>query len=182
MFGRDERAEKEKGRSRYAARARRSKTVTGGVRTRLRVGVLPFLSTRGEGGRKSCILPEPEIAAALARFRWFDVIAPVTLMRGLSGVRERGSASFQDLDYVVDGALSGNGKHIRSACGCSISRAMRRRCGATVSNSNRRTAQGRRDDDGEDRRPYRSGDPVHRRAAEAARKSAPPACCCARSR
>ena len=52
-----------------------------------------------------------EIAAALARFRWFDVIAPVSLAR-------RHSASFvsenqlkrQELDYVVDGALSGNGE------------------------------------------------------------------------
>jgi len=48
-----------------------------------------------------------EIAAALARFRWFDVVAPTGLMRGLaptflSDVELRR----QDLDYVVDGSMS----------------------------------------------------------------------------
>jgi DNA-binding SARP family transcriptional activator len=79
-------------------------------RNRLRVGVLPFLATNAPGDEHLALCLGQEIASALARFRWFDVIAPVTLIR-------RPSASFanedrlrpSELDYVVDGALSGNG-------------------------------------------------------------------------
>jgi adenylate cyclase len=48
-----------------------------------------------------------EIAAALARFRWFDVIAPVSLMRGATN-GEDNHLSCQHLDYIVQGDLSGN--------------------------------------------------------------------------
>jgi len=80
-------------------------------RNRLRVGVLPFLATHAPGDEHLALCLSQEIASALARFRWFDVIAPVTLIR-------RPSASFanedrmrpSELDYVVDGALSGNGE------------------------------------------------------------------------
>jgi len=80
-------------------------------RNRLRVGVLPFLANGSPGEESLAFSLSQEIAAALTRFRWFDVIAPVSLMR-------RHSASFvsenllqrRELDYVVDGALSGNGE------------------------------------------------------------------------
>ena len=52
-----------------------------------------------------------EIAAALARFRWFDVIAPVTLMRRPTAPRRYDDPLRPDeLDYVVDGALSSDGE------------------------------------------------------------------------
>src|SRR5262249_33213274 len=51
-----------------------------------------------------------EIAAGLARFRWFDVIAPVTLMHrpAEAGVSDD-LLRRNELDYVVDGALSVSG-------------------------------------------------------------------------
>ena len=55
-----------------------------------------------------------EVAAALACLRWFDVVAPNALMRGiaptfLSDVELRR----QDLDYVVDGSVSCSRGHYR---------------------------------------------------------------------
>jgi DNA-binding SARP family transcriptional activator/TolB-like protein/Tfp pilus assembly protein PilF len=81
---------------------------------RLRVGVLPFLvsgSSREEGLAVSL---SQEIAAALARFRWFDVIAPVSLMRSPS-ITFASEALLQrrKLDYVVDGTLTGNGRNFK---------------------------------------------------------------------
>src|SRR2546421_1075984 len=76
-------------------------------RTRLRVGVLPFLAPPTPRDESLSISLSQEIAAALARFRWFDVIAPLTLMR-----KPTMAASGDDmlrrneLDYVVDGAIS----------------------------------------------------------------------------
>src|SRR5262249_43347206 len=73
-------------------------------RDRLRVGVLPFLahgSERREGDLAFSL--SQEIAAGLARFRWFDVIAPIALQPTPSirfidehQLRARG------LDYVVE--------------------------------------------------------------------------------
>ena len=55
-----------------------------------------------------------EIAAALARFRWFDVIAPnvsasgnATMARGRAALRQK------DLDYVVDGNLRKSGENLQ---------------------------------------------------------------------
>ncbi len=80
-------------------------------RNRLRVGVLPFLATRCANEENLAFSLSQEIAAALARFRWFDVIAPLSLMRrdtvslGSENLLQR-----KELDYVVDGALSSNGE------------------------------------------------------------------------
>lgn len=113
MVGREERGEKEKSEPDYAVlRQKRPKApVPAPIRTRLRVGVLPFLATRSTHDDGLAFSLSQEIAAALARFRWFDVIAPVTLMRGqtAAGASDDPLRS-SDLDYVVDGALSGNGK------------------------------------------------------------------------
>jgi TolB-like protein/Tfp pilus assembly protein PilF len=84
-------------------------------RDRLRVGVLPFLAhgpERREGDLAFSL--SQEIAAGLARFRWFDVIAPIALQSAPSirfvdehQLRARG------LDYVVDGSILSDGKKIR---------------------------------------------------------------------
>jgi DNA-binding SARP family transcriptional activator len=81
---------------------------------RLRVGVLPFLVTGSSREEGLAVSLGQEIAAALARFRWFDVIAPVSLMRSPS-VTFATEALLQrrKLDYVVDGTLSGNGRSFK---------------------------------------------------------------------
>jgi DNA-binding SARP family transcriptional activator len=78
-------------------------------RNRLRVGVLPFLATGSPGDESLAFSLSQEIAAALARFRWFDVIAPVALMhRPATNLLSEESLRPNELDYVIDGALSGS--------------------------------------------------------------------------
>src|SRR5207244_2856049 len=50
-------------------------------RSRLRVGVLPFIATQANQDEGLAFSLGQEIAAALARFRWFDVVAPVSLVQ-----------------------------------------------------------------------------------------------------
>jgi TolB-like protein len=70
-------------------------------RNRLRVAVLPF---DGRGAREENLASSlsHEIAAALARFRWFDVISPASVFRPVSS----DDLLRQQLDYAVDGVLS----------------------------------------------------------------------------
>jgi DNA-binding SARP family transcriptional activator/Tfp pilus assembly protein PilF len=77
---------------------------------RLRVGVLPFLAMRSSREEGVAFSLSQEIAAALARFRWFDVIAPVSLSRkpGDSVVTDD-LLKRKQLDYVLDGAISVGG-------------------------------------------------------------------------
>jgi tetratricopeptide (TPR) repeat protein len=49
-----------------------------------------------------------EIAAGLARFRWFDVISPTALRRDRSTDDQHAK-----LDYVVDGTISGSGRQLQ---------------------------------------------------------------------
>lgn len=81
---------------------------------RLRVGVLPFLVTGPSRHGALAFSLGQEIAAALSRFRWFDVIAPISLSRrsSESPVAEE-VLKRKQLDYVIDGALSGNGKQFQ---------------------------------------------------------------------
>jgi len=79
-------------------------------RRRLRVGVLSFLATRTRDDQNLAFSLTQEIAAGLARFRWFDVIAPPSLGRRPSAHLSEDLLKRKELDYVVDGALSGNGK------------------------------------------------------------------------
>jgi DNA-binding SARP family transcriptional activator/TolB-like protein len=87
---------------------KRAKTAVPAVsRNRPRVGVLPFLAARSPRDEDMALSMSQEIAAALARFRWFDVIAPVALKR------RDGASSLNDdvlrpneLDFVLDGALT----------------------------------------------------------------------------
>jgi DNA-binding SARP family transcriptional activator/Flp pilus assembly protein TadD len=83
-------------------------------RNRLRVGVLPFLASQSLNEENLAFSLSQEIAAALARFRWFDVIAPVSLMRSSNAsFLSEEQLHHKELDYVVDGALTGNGKYFQ---------------------------------------------------------------------
>jgi DNA-binding SARP family transcriptional activator/Tfp pilus assembly protein PilF len=79
-------------------------------RRRLRVGVLSFLATRERDDQNLAFSLSQEIAAGLARFRWFDVIAPASLARKPSARLSEDILRQKELDYVVDGALSGDGR------------------------------------------------------------------------
>ena len=80
------------------------------VRDRLRVGVLPFLASGAPQDESLALSLSQEIAAALARFRWFDVIAPMMLMRrgGVAQVTEDPLRQ-NELNYVIDGAVTSDG-------------------------------------------------------------------------
>ncbi len=76
-------------------------------RSHRRVGVMPFIAIPSDVDDNLAFTLAQEVAAALARFIWFDVVAPTALMRApaptfLSDVELRR----QDLDYVVDGSVS----------------------------------------------------------------------------
>jgi DNA-binding SARP family transcriptional activator len=92
-----------------AAEPRAKSTLRKTSGSRLRVGVLPFLATRSPREEALAFSLSQEIAAALARFRWFDVIAPVSLSRDSSEplVTEE-MLKRKHLDYVLDGAISGS--------------------------------------------------------------------------
>jgi DNA-binding SARP family transcriptional activator len=80
---------------------------------RLRVGVLPFLAMRSPREEGLAFSLSQEIAAALARFRWFDVIAPVSLSRKpFEPVVTDDLLKRKQLDYVIDGAISGAGDQV----------------------------------------------------------------------
>ena len=76
------------------------------TRTRLRVGVLPLLAPPTPRDESVSISISQEIAAALARFRWFDVIAPLTLMRKPAAASGDDMLRRNELDYVVDGSIA----------------------------------------------------------------------------
>jgi len=80
---------------------------------RLRVGVLPFLAMRSPREEALGFSLSQEIAAALARFRWFDVIAPVSLShRPFEPLVTEDLLKRKQLDYVLDGAISGSGQQL----------------------------------------------------------------------
>ncbi len=82
-------------------------------RRRLRLGVLQFLATGTRDDQNLALSLSQEIAAGLARFRWFDVIAPGSLVRRPSAHLSEDLLKRKELDYVVDGALSGNGRRFQ---------------------------------------------------------------------
>lgn len=77
---------------------------------RLRIRVMPL---RGEGSRCESLAFSlgREIAAALARFRWFDVIAPVSPASSSPAADE--NFFHQHLDYIVEGELSGTDEKLQ---------------------------------------------------------------------
>src|SRR4029453_9805310 len=76
-----------------------------GFPPRLRVAARPFQALVPPV-ESLAVLPSTEIAAGLARFRWFDVIAP--------GAYREGSLLPQDqAEYVVEGHLSGSAQRVQ---------------------------------------------------------------------
>jgi DNA-binding SARP family transcriptional activator len=76
-------------------------------RSRLRVGVLSFDSDGAENDEDLALSLSHEVANALARFRWFDVIGPVAMMqRPLATLLSKDAFERQQLDYVVDGTVT----------------------------------------------------------------------------
>jgi TolB-like protein len=87
-------------------------------RNRLRVAVLPF-EGRGAGkglekGDDLAFSLSHDIATALARFRWFDVITPTSFMSiPLVSFSSDHLLQRKQLDYVIDGVVSRSGRLIR---------------------------------------------------------------------
>jgi TolB-like protein len=87
-------------------------------RSRLRVVVLPF---EGKGGGKSAERGEDfafslshDIAAGLARFRWFDVVAPLSFVyRPLVNYTGEDLLQRKEVDYAVDGTVGRQGRLIQ---------------------------------------------------------------------
>ena len=79
-------------------------------RHRLRVGVLPFREIACKNEKGLGLSLSHEIAAGLARFRWFDVISPTALRRGPSADAQH---EYAKLDYVIDGTISGSGRQLQ---------------------------------------------------------------------
>jgi DNA-binding SARP family transcriptional activator len=80
---------------------------------RLRVGVLPFEAVPGPSPRNERLASSlgQEIATALSRFRWFDVIAP-PMPSGKSAATSRRFMRRKQLHYLVDGTVSGNDEKV----------------------------------------------------------------------
>jgi len=84
------------------------------ARNRLRIGVLPFLGDRSAREESLAFSLSQEIAGALAKFRWFDVIAPVSLMHKQTTDFLNGfQLAIKELDYLVEGSLRGSGKYFK---------------------------------------------------------------------
>lgn len=80
-------------------------------RSRLRVGVLAFDTNGCEKDQGLALSLSHEIASALARFRWFDVISPVAMMqRPLATLLSKDIFQRQQLDYTVDGTIVRRGQ------------------------------------------------------------------------
>jgi TolB-like protein/Flp pilus assembly protein TadD len=88
------------------------------ARNRLRVAVLPF-EGKGEGkgaerGEDLAFSLSHDIAAGLARFRWFDVVAPVSfLYTPLVSYTGGHLLQRKEWDYAVDGVVSRHGRLIQ---------------------------------------------------------------------
>jgi TolB-like protein len=86
-------------------------------RNRLRVAVIPF-EGKGEGkgaerGEGLAFSLSHDIAAALARFRWFDVVAPVSFIYNrVVNYSAEHLLQRKELDYAVDGVVSRHGRLI----------------------------------------------------------------------
>jgi DNA-binding SARP family transcriptional activator/TolB-like protein len=83
----------------------------GPERSRLRVGVLSFDTNGCENDQNLALSLSHEVAAALARFRWFDVISPVAMMqRPLATLVSKNIFQRDALDYAVDGTVTKKGQ------------------------------------------------------------------------
>lgn len=83
-------------------------------RNRLRVAVLPFDGHSSEKEENLAFSLSHEIAAALARFRWFDVISPVSSTHTpLVNFASEDLLQRKHLDYAVDGIVTRNGNRFQ---------------------------------------------------------------------
>jgi TolB-like protein/cytochrome c-type biogenesis protein CcmH/NrfG len=87
-------------------------------RNRLRVAVLPFQgSGEGKGAERADDLAlslSHDIATGLARFRWFDVVAPISFIyKPLVNYTGEDLLRRKELDYAVDGVVSRQGQLIQ---------------------------------------------------------------------
>jgi DNA-binding SARP family transcriptional activator len=73
---------------------------------RLRVGVLPLQGDSSPRSESLAFSLSQEIATALARFRWFDVVAPALFLRSPSPCTIESLLRRKHLHYLVDGVLS----------------------------------------------------------------------------
>ena len=78
------------------------------ARDRLRVGVSSFAENGSEANENLTFTLSREFIAALARFRWFDVI-PLTSPPSICAIGEH-QIRRMDLDYLVDWTVSGDGQ------------------------------------------------------------------------
>lgn len=81
------------------------------VSPRLRVGVLPFQGHNPDIESLAFSLSQ-EVAAALARFRWFDVIAPISFPQKLTASKSENIIRRKQWHYIVDGTLMGGDDRI----------------------------------------------------------------------
>jgi len=82
-------------------------------RSRLRVAVLRFEGRGSETGEDLAFSLSHDIAAALARFRWFDVVAPVSFIyRPLVNYTGGHLLQRKEVDYAVDGVVTRQGELI----------------------------------------------------------------------
>src|SRR5262249_21806720 len=80
-------------------------------RSRLRVGVLSFDTHGCENDENLALSLSHEVATALARFRWFDVISPVAMMqRPLATLLSKDVFQRHHLDYALDGTITKKGQ------------------------------------------------------------------------
>jgi DNA-binding SARP family transcriptional activator/Tfp pilus assembly protein PilF len=86
------------------------------ARQRLRVGVLPFDANDSENERNLAFSLSHDIATALARFRWFDVIAPISMLhRPVASLLSDDLFQQQQLDYAIDGVIKRHGKNYHTS-------------------------------------------------------------------
>jgi tetratricopeptide (TPR) repeat protein/TolB-like protein len=76
-----------------------SNPVRGVVERRPRIGVVPFLPNRIPKDEELAASISSEVAAALTQCSWFQVVPP-------RSTSERSVNQFEELDYVVEGAVS----------------------------------------------------------------------------
>jgi tetratricopeptide (TPR) repeat protein len=84
------------------------------TRHRLRVAVMPFEATgQGRGTERwegLAFSLSHDIAAALARFRWFDVVTPVAFDSGPLNFANADFLHRNDIDYAIDGRVGRHGQ------------------------------------------------------------------------
>ena len=87
-----------------------------GARTRLRIAVAPFMAMGSVGDPILPLALAQDVASALSRFRWFDVIMPVSLVTGggqPDGAELLRAARDLHIDYALTGTLTRSKGQIR---------------------------------------------------------------------